>query len=164
MGLFLVNSTTRRSTASLFGLCILFVVTLLSDAHSQEIDRVASGRNAEFASKCEAAGVGVAVRGHRELIEYRPGDLQLILAAPHGGRIAPDDYPVRESGTLVSDSNTDRLTLAIAKEVAALVHQSPHVIVCRLHRKFMDANRPLDAALRCGFACRPDLARLPDGD
>ena len=105
---------------------------------------------AEFAAKCEQVEPGGTVRGYLELIEYRAGDMPLILAAPHGGRKGPSEFPARTEGTLVSDANTDRLARAVADAAGELTGSRPHLIVCELQRKYMDANRPLDAA------CSPD--------
>jgi len=105
---------------------------------------------AEFTAQCEKAAVGATVRGYLDLIEYRAGDLQLILAAPHGGRKGPSEFPARTEGTLVSDMNTDRLVREVADAIDVLAGSRPHMVACELQRKYMDANRPLDAA------CSPD--------
>lgn len=105
---------------------------------------------AEFAAQCEQTEAGATVRGYLELIEYRAGDMPLILAAPHGGRKGPSEFPARTEGTLVADTNTDRLVRAVADAIGELAGAHPHVVICELQRKYMDANRPLDAA------CSPD--------
>ncbi len=44
---------------------------------------------------------------------YYPGNSPIILSAPHGGDLTPDDIPNRTWGTTVTDTNTKQLTLAI---------------------------------------------------
>ena len=100
----------------------------------------------QFAERCAKGADGDTVLGHLELIEYQVGSMPLILAAPHGGTKAPPSFAARTEGTLVSDSNTDELARSVANCIAELSKARPHLIVCHLQRKFMDANRPLDAA------------------
>ena len=84
--------------------------------------------------------------GTRQFIEYRPGDLPLVIAAPHGGREKPADLPDRREGVLSMDTATDELALAVAEAIAARRGARPHVVVCRLHRIKFDANRDLPEA------------------
>lgn len=84
--------------------------------------------------------------GARQFIEYRPGDLPLVIAAPHGGREKPADLPDRREGVLSMDTATDELALAVAEAVAARSGARPHVVLCRLHRIKFDANRDLPEA------------------
>jgi len=97
-------------------------------------------------------------------IEYQRGHMCLILAAAHGGRLTPDDLPNRTTGTLVSDTNVDRLARSIQQELAQLAvaeaqpaakrpaassesaRLQPHLVICHVHRRKLDANRPLEAA------------------
>lgn len=101
-----------------------------------------------FAERCHEAAVGKSVYGTRRLVEYVRGDSMLILAAPHGGRISVESYPERSSssGVLRADANTDRLVKSIQAALAVKQRQVPHMIICHLQRKYMDANRPLDVA------------------
>ena len=87
--------------------------------------------------------------GANDYIEYQAGNLPIILSAPHGGGLRPDDIPDRDcSGCVyVRDSYTQEL----AREVSAAIQQKtgcfPHMIINRLHRVKLDANRDIvDAA------------------
>jgi N-formylglutamate amidohydrolase len=84
--------------------------------------------------------------GHRRFIEYQPGELPLILAAPHGGREKPVDLPDRREGVLTMDANTQELARAVAAAVAARRGVRPHLVICHLHRAKLDANRELTEA------------------
>ena len=84
--------------------------------------------------------------GQRRFIEYQPGELPLILAAPHGGREKPADLPDRREGVLTMDANTQELARAVADAVAALRGVRPHLVICHLHRSKLDANRDLAEA------------------
>ncbi len=98
-----------------------------------------------FAEACSDALPGQTVLSDQGLIEFRSGQFPLILAAPHGGRRMDVDFPVRQQGVRTADSNTDRLAVAIADALQTEGHV-PYVVLCHLHRKYMDANRPLDVA------------------
>ena len=51
--------------------------------------------------------------GRNKYIEFHPGSLPIIISAPHGGDLIPSEIPDRTYGTMVTDSNTKELTLAI---------------------------------------------------
>jgi len=79
------------------------------------------------------------------------GTLPIILTAPHGGRQAIPGVPPRNvegkpksgAGYVVTvDSETDRLTLAIAAEIKALTGKDVYLVIARFHRRYIDANRP----------------------
>ena len=81
--------------------------------------------------------------GHKKFVEYIPGDIPLIISAPHGGRINPSDIPDRKYGTTVMDTNTDKLARLIAAEFKEKYGKTPHVIICDLRRSKVDCNRDL---------------------
>jgi hypothetical protein len=89
-----------------------------------------------------------SANGH---IEYRCGELPLIIAAPHGGLLSPADMPDRtcNDAVWVNDANTQELARSI-DSVFQITHGCrPHLIINHLHRRKMDGNRNLaDAA--CG--------------
>jgi N-formylglutamate amidohydrolase len=98
-----------------------------------------------FASSVLAADLvpGQSVFGERRYTEYIPGDLPLVISAPHGGRETPSKIPDRTSGVLQADTNTQELARAIAEEVRAKTGRHMHLIISRLHRKKLDPNREL---------------------
>ena len=63
------------------------------------------------------ATYGVNAADEPPFIEYQPGTLPLILAAPHGGNLRPADVPNRSFGRVAQDSNTAEITLALAAQL-----------------------------------------------
>jgi hypothetical protein len=84
-------------------------------------------------------------------IEYRCGDLPLVIAAPHGGYLQPADMPDRtcNNAVWVTDANTLELTLSIDSAFQDRYGCRPHVIINHLHRRKMDGNRN-QADATCG--------------
>jgi chitodextrinase len=98
----------------------------------------------------------------REYIEYIPGNLPIIISAPHGGvkqsgstvggTFYPDNdstLPDRSCGTNERDDNTDILIREIQAEIFALTGCYAHVIINNLHRSKLDPNREATEAT-CG--------------
>ncbi len=83
--------------------------------------------------------------GTDEYIEYQPGDLPLIITAPHGGYLEPAEIPDRSGEGIVTvrDSRTQELARQMRDAFQARVGGIPHVVICRLSRKKLDANRNL---------------------
>jgi hypothetical protein len=74
-------------------------------------------------------------------VEYVPGTLPLIIAAPHGGRLEPAGIPDRKDGVTTRDAETDLLAIELADAIARRTGARPHLILCHLHRKKVDCNR-----------------------
>ena len=98
----------------------------------------------------------------REYIEYIPGNLPIIISAPHGGvkqsgeTIGGTFYSDNDSslpdtscGTNERDDNTDILIREIQAEIFALTGCYAHVIINNLHRSKLDPNREQTEAT-CG--------------
>jgi hypothetical protein len=79
-------------------------------------------------------------------IQYWPGDLPIVLSAPHGGKLAPQDLPNRTYGRLMRDSGTFELALELRKAMQERFGKTPHLIVCQLARVKLDCNRELKEA------------------
>ena len=88
---------------------------------------------------------GASYFGRNQYIEYIPGNLPLIFSAPHGGSLIPGEIPDRTPAlcggmaTTSRDTNTEELTRAILAAFGP--GKYPHVIINRLHRVKLDANR-----------------------
>ena len=101
---------------------------------------------------------GTSYFGANGYIEYVAGNLPIIISAPHGGTLQPASIPARTAAacgeddfSTVRDLNTDELATAIQAAFFARTGKYPHVIINRLHRNRLDANRPLDGGA-CGNA------------
>lgn len=81
------------------------------------------------------------------LVTVQPGNLPIILSAPHGGRDAVAGVPERRGEGVKqfkseSDSGTDRLALLLADAIEKKLEKRPYLVIARFHRKYVDANRP----------------------
>jgi len=88
--------------------------------------------------------------GHCGYVEYVPGDLPIILSVPHDGGLAPAEIPDRTTGVTSRDVYTGPLTRATADALRARTGLSPHLVLCQLSRRKLDANRPLAKAAEPG--------------
>ena len=82
-------------------------------------------------------------------IEYRAGNLPIVLSAPHGGSLEPSSIPNRDcTGCVyVKDSWTQTIAEGMYDQFVSESGLYPHVIINLLHRKKLDANRDIgDAA------------------
>ena len=83
--------------------------------------------------------------GKNEYTEYRAGNLPIIITAPHGGRLEPTTIPDRTCATCttVMDANTMELAYQIDTAIRQVFGCYPHIIINRLHRIKLDANREI---------------------
>lgn len=86
---------------------------------------------------------GNSVFGRQNYIEYVPGNLPLVIAVPHGGLLKPEEITDRVNGVTGIDANTQELARTLAAVVHAETGRHAHLVVCRLHRSKLDANRDL---------------------
>jgi N-formylglutamate amidohydrolase len=87
--------------------------------------------------------------GQQQFVEYRTGNLPVILSVPHGGYLKPIEIPDRNCTgcSYVMDANTQELARTIDSILTIQTGCSPHLIINRLHRIRLDANRDVgDAA------------------
>jgi hypothetical protein len=91
---------------------------------------------------------GQSVFGKNGFIEYVRGNLPIIISVPHGGYLRPSTIPNRVLGTTGhQDTKTQELAREIIEQFRKQTGRVPHVIINRLHRDKLDANRELfDAA------------------
>ena len=86
---------------------------------------------------------GVSYFGRNGYVEYIPGELPVVLAATHGGLLAPSEIPDRSFGTTLNDRNTLDLTMRMRQALIDLTGYAPHTIVSHLRRRKLDANREI---------------------
>ena len=89
---------------------------------------------------------GKSVFGEKHFTEYIPGDLPLIIAAPHDGRLRPGEIPDRSRGVTTADARTQDLARLIATKIHERTGRHLHLIICHLHRSKLDANREIGEA------------------
>ena len=89
---------------------------------------------------------GVSYFGRNEYVEYIPGELPVILSAPHGGLLAPREISDRGSGVTLNDINTLDLTLKMRQALIDLTGYAPHMILSHLRRVKLDPNREIGEA------------------
>lgn len=77
-------------------------------------------------------------------VEYLPGDLPLIISVPHGGQLQSSGIPDRARGEFTSDANTEELARALRQVFGERLGRQPHIIICRIERKKVDCNRPIE--------------------
>ncbi|MFN2315186.1 MAG: hypothetical protein ABR551_03450 [Gemmatimonadales bacterium] len=84
---------------------------------------------------------GTTYLGHLGFIEFIAGDGSVVLSAAHGGSLTPPEIPDRTVGTTVTDANTDPLARAMATALHTETGERPHLVIVRLRRTKLDANR-----------------------
>lgn len=84
--------------------------------------------------------------GRASYTEYVVGDLPIIISAPHGGSMVPDEITDRTYGTTGRDRNTQELSRSIREALIELTGRAPHMIVSRLRRIKLDPNREITEA------------------
>ena len=88
-------------------------------------------------------GAGQTLLGKNEYVEYQPGSLPIIIAVPHGGYLKPAAMAHRNCQDCIYtiDAYTQELARNIATALQKQTGCQPHLIVNRLHRAKLDANR-----------------------
>ena len=84
--------------------------------------------------------------GRASYTEYVVGDLPIIISAPHGGAMVPEEITDRTYGTTGRDTNTQELSRSIREALIELTGRAPHMIVSRLRRIKLDPNREITEA------------------
>jgi len=99
-----------------------------------------SAINVVFAQVYE---VGQSYFSPDEYIQYFHGNLPIILSAPHGGEKKPTAIPDRDCSNCVTinDAYTQELANEVAEAITDMTGCYPYVIINRLHRSKLDANR-----------------------
>lgn len=87
--------------------------------------------------------VGTSYFGRKNYVEYIPGELPVIISAPHGGALKPSEAADRTYGVTGSDLNTASLTLAVRGALIDATGYAPHVVLSHLHRSKLDPNREI---------------------
>ncbi len=78
--------------------------------------------------------------------EALPGDLPIVITAPHGGTLRPDKWPVRTEGVTGSDLDSTQLAHAVVDELYARTGHHAALVASLLHRSMLDPNREIKEA------------------
>ena len=103
----------------------------------------AGNANATLNATATSLQPGTRLSGRNQYVDFLVGNAPIVLSAPHGGTLLPAEIPDRTSGETVRDTNTDTLAVVISNTFAASHNHRPHVIIMRLHRRKVDANREI---------------------
>ncbi len=89
--------------------------------------------------------VGNSYFSENEYAEYVHGNLPIIISAPHGGEKKPNSIPDRNCSGCVTqnDTNTQELANEVVDAIQNKLGCTPYVIINRLHRSKLDANREI---------------------
>lgn len=79
--------------------------------------------------------------GNAYYIEYVAGNLPLIISVPHDGKLKPDFIPDRKRGSSNTDFGTRDIARIMYDYIVEKTGKYPHLIICHLARKKLDANR-----------------------
>lgn len=103
---------------------------------------------------------GLAI-GDDDLVLVQRGDLPILLSAPHGGTQPLPGVAARTGAGLkegpsgfvtVRDTGTAELALQVADALEQEMAGRPWLVVSRVHRRYVDFNRPVAIAVECGEA------------
>ncbi len=88
---------------------------------------------------------GESYFGINEYTEYIHGNLPIIISAPHGGDLKPNEIADRDclNCIIINDSFTQELSRELATAIFEISGCHPHVIINRLHRVKLDVNREI---------------------
>jgi len=85
---------------------------------------------------------GQVYLGRNGYVEYRPGTLPLVISVPHDGTLRPTEIPDRTDGSRAADPWVTAMAGQISDTLAAITGgRRPHLVLMRLHRIKLDANR-----------------------
>jgi N-formylglutamate amidohydrolase len=89
------------------------------------------------------------------LVHHHPGDLPILITAPHGGTNVLKDVLTRTNGTILRDDGTYELALLVNEELTKLTKgKKPYLVAAQFHRKYLDVNRPATNAFE-SFGAKP---------
>jgi hypothetical protein len=77
--------------------------------------------------------------GTNNYIEYRQGNLPIIISVPHGGNLTPSSIPNRtcNSAVTVTDANTIELARQIDSAFVNATGCHPYLIYCHFYHEFL---------------------------
>jgi len=85
-----------------------------------------------------AYGVESSYFGRKDYIEYLPGNLPIIISAPHGGTLAPAEIPAQPGDE--QDGGSQEYARLLHAYLRDLTGRTPHLIINHLTRNRLEAN------------------------
>ena len=79
--------------------------------------------------------------GSSGFVEYREGNVGIVIAVPHGGSWDYQEIPNRKYGVLEGDDHTRELGEVVATAICRNIGKCPHLIMSNLKRSKLDPNR-----------------------
>jgi hypothetical protein len=96
-----------------------------------------------MAATAEPLVPGRSYFGANSWVEMIAGELPIIVSAPHGGAIRAD-LPTRTGNvTIATDLQTEELARDIGSVFRSEIGRAPSLVIMRLHREKIDANREI---------------------
>jgi N-formylglutamate amidohydrolase len=118
----------------------------LRKVFAQETQAPATSKPAELPS-----GKIVASGDLEELVMVQAGQLPVVLSAPHGGTLQIRGVEPRQGAGMAKgpsgfftgrDAGTSELAVALADAIEKRMGKRPYLVVSKVHRKYLDPNRP----------------------
>ena len=118
----------------------------LRKVFAQETQAPATSKPAEPPS-----GKIVASGDLEELVMVQAGQLPVVLSAPHGGTLQIRGVEPRQGAGMAKgpsgfftgrDAGTSELAVALADAMEKRIGKRPYLVVSKVHRKYLDPNRP----------------------
>ena len=87
---------------------------------------------------------------------FQIGDLPVVISAPHGGTMKLPGVEPRTGAGLVSgpagfrvlrDGGTEELAMEVVRQLAVRMNGKPSFVISRVHRRYVDFNRPANIAV-----------------
>lgn len=93
-----------------------------------------------------------------EWIKTKTGNMPLVISAPHGGTVAPDEIPDRtcQGATTVRDRNTTELAFEMENQLKEQFDIQPYIVASLISRKKIDLNRDIQDAT-CGNSAAKEI-------
>lgn len=122
---------------------------------------MATARMVVAACVCVGLGASTACRAEAtpppavdELVVYEPGNLPVILLAPHGGTVRPEGMPTipdLPGADVATDELAREVALALTYTDAEGIERRPYLVLSRMHRRLFEPNRSWETDLRRGW-------------
>ncbi|MFT7516766.1 MAG: N-formylglutamate amidohydrolase, partial [Myxococcota bacterium] len=79
-------------------------------------------------------------------VQAYPGNMPLVISAPHDGYEKPDSMADRNQGVIVRDTGARTIANHLADEIFLRCGRRPYVVTTTLHRIKCDMNREITEA------------------